>query len=89
MIHSVNEPAVQQADRADQNNAVMVEQEVEKTRAARPVEKADDASKSEMGMKQDDTKSKYIPTGGTIVFEKYNKKGDVILRIPPEVASEA
>jgi hypothetical protein len=59
-------------------------QRAEKLREARPVERGEDSAelKKEAGKK--DSSIRYDLDEEAIVFEKYNKNGEVIFRLPPK-----
>jgi hypothetical protein len=88
MLHAIGEAAMQQSLRAnydsemyDQGIAVKKSDQV---KGKRPVEKTEDSSKSEMGLKkEEDTKRKNTFEDGNIVVEEYNENGEVVRKTPP------
>jgi hypothetical protein len=88
MLHAIGEAAIQQSLRAnydsemyDQSIAVKKSDQV---KGKRPVEKTEDSSKSEMGLKkEEDTKRKNTFEDGNIVVEEYNENGEVVRKTPP------
>ena len=88
MINNISEGALRVASKIDPSGAIH-EKEVNQRRAdeireARPVEKSDQANGAEARKaKKDETTDKFVLDERHMVFEKYNKNGDLILRIPP------
>ena len=88
MINNISEGALRVASKIDPSGAIH-EKEVNQRRAdeireARPVEKSDQANGAEARKpKEDEASGKFLLEEKRMVFEKYNKNGDVILRIPP------
>jgi len=88
MLETIGESNVRMTARTDNNLAVenkdVALKQVEKQVEERPVETAQDSANA--GLKEeDDTKSGSYSVDDTgVFFEKYDKDGNVILRVPPE-----
>jgi hypothetical protein len=86
MINSIGDNTFRTAAKADPLLAVHDRQAVrQKTQAARqdrPIENADASGKARSQDAQGD-ETKYLLEDKTLVFEKYNKDGDLIMRVPP------
>ena len=86
MLDSIGESAVRTTTRADNNLAVENKdvdlKKVEKTVEERPIEstRESDASGSDAEKKT----GGYDVDDGGVFFEKYDEKGNVIYRLPPE-----
>ena len=88
MINNISEGALRVASKIDPSGAIhekeVNQQKAKEIRDARPVEKSDHGNKAEAKKaKEDETNSKFLQNGKSMVFEKYDKNGDLILRIPP------
>lgn len=63
-------------------------QQTAEARQVRPVENSEAGNKTNAKNKDSEKektdKSKYVVEDNTLVFEKYNKKGDLIYRLPPD-----
>lgn len=86
MLNTIGESVVRMTTRADNNLAVehkdITFEKFEKTIAERPVENSRKSAKTES-----ETERKtggYDIDDGQVIFEKYDKNGNVILRMPPE-----
>jgi hypothetical protein len=86
MLESIGETNVRMTTRVDHNHAVenrdAALQKAEKVVEERPIEKTEESTKPESETKQ--TTSGYNNDENGIFFEKYDKKGNVIYRVPPE-----
>lgn len=60
-------------------------QKTEKLKENRPVENAEEGAKSTLDMKKKEESSKYKIEDKKIIYEKYNKDGEVIMRLPPNL----
>ncbi len=93
MIEGIGEAAVQQTTRADHNQAVTAQefatQKTRKQSEERKVEGSSPGTKSEADPSENQDTVKYIMEGKTLVFEKYSKKGQLLLRLPPVHADNA
>jgi hypothetical protein len=88
MFDTIGESSVRTVVRPDSTSAVADRQiQVERTerlREARPVEKSEDPAELKQEAQQKESSTRYDLDEHVIVFEKYNKNGEVILRIPPK-----
>ncbi len=87
MLESIGESNVRMTSRVDHNHAVedrnVAElQKTEKVVEERPVENTGESTKSEADTEQ--TTSGYNSDENGVYFEKYDKQGNVIIRVPPE-----
>jgi len=86
MLNSIGESVVRTTTKVDNNLAVENRDvslaKAEKTVEERPVESSDESAQTEAQKERE--------TGGFdrddkgVYFEKYDKKGNVVLRVPPE-----
>jgi hypothetical protein len=88
MINNISESAMRVATKIDPS-AVIPDKEASQRKAreireARPIEQAEAGSRTraETTPKNEES-SHYLMNGNRVVFEKYNKDGDIVLRIPP------
>ena len=88
MIDAIGDAAMQQTIRANYNSenhdqAVILKKN-EQIREKRPVEKADNGSKSQLNLRNhENTTAKNIVEDGRIIVEKYDEDGKLIRKIPP------
>jgi hypothetical protein len=88
MLHAIGEAAMQQTLRANYDSE-MYDQDIAvkksvQVKGKRPVEKTEDSSKSEMGLKkEEDTKRKNAFEDGNIIVEEYNENGEIVRKTPP------
>ena len=86
MLESIGESTVRMTTRVDGNqagdNKDAALQKTEKRVEERPIEDAQDSSKPESDT--DQKTSGYNSDENGIYFERYDRKGNVILRVPPE-----
>ncbi|MCP4749020.1 MAG: hypothetical protein GY874_23240 [Desulfobacteraceae bacterium] len=92
MIHNIAENTLRITAKADQNSSIQAKetalQKVEQVRQARPVEKpesgmqANTRNPSNEDSSNEDS-SKYLIEDNKLVYEKYDSKGEVVMRIPP------
>ena len=88
MINAIGEASLQQTMRTNHNNVAynkeIVEQKGTQVIQERPVEKTDDSPKSKMDTQRKDmAKTRNTIEDGKVIFEKYDKDGNLIQRIPP------
>ena len=87
MINNVSEGLLRSTTKVDPNAVVhdraLSQEKVEQAKENRPVENTEAGVKTEAENADDKGSSKFMQVQKTMVFEKYNKNGDVILRIPP------
>jgi hypothetical protein len=86
MLDTIGESAVRMTTRTDNNLAVenkdLALRQVEKAVEERPVEQSQESDKPDT---ESESKSGgYDVDDGGIYFEKYDNKGNVIYRVPPE-----
>ncbi|WP_319524980.1 hypothetical protein [uncultured Desulfosarcina sp.] len=86
MFNTIGESVVRTTTRADNNLALenrdVSLEKTEKVVEERPVENSEESAKSET--EGDRKPSGYDVDDKGVYFEKYDKKGNVIYRIPPE-----
>ncbi|BBO67553.1 hypothetical protein DSCA_14830 [Desulfosarcina alkanivorans] len=86
MLETIGESAVRMTTRTDSNLAVehkdLALEKVEKAVKERPVESSQESSKPEADERE--KTDGYNMEDGNIFFEKYDKNGNVIVRLPPE-----
>jgi hypothetical protein len=88
MINNISESALRVASKIDPSGAIhdreVSQQKAREIRDARPVEKSEPGGQSEKkDLKKEEGSSQYLLEERHVVFEKYDKNGDLILRIPP------
>ena len=88
MINNISETTLRVASKIDPSGAIhdkeVTAQKAKELRQARPVEKSEagNQAQAENRRKKEDS-SRYLMDDDRIVFEKYNKNGDLIFRLPP------
>ncbi len=86
MLHSIGESVVRTTTKVDNNLAVenkdITLAETEKTVQERPIEGSEESAPTD-SEKDRETSSFDVDEKG-VFFEKYDKKGNVVLRVPPE-----
>ncbi len=88
MINNISEGALRVASKIDPSGNIhekeVNQQKAKEIRDARPVEKSDAGAQTHAKKAQEDKGSeKFLFNDRHMVFEKYDKNGEVILRIPP------
>lgn len=88
MINNISESAIRVATKIDPSAVIQDkeanQQKAREIRQARPVEQAEPKSGTQAETRpKDEGTSKFMMNGKRVVFEKYNKDGDIVLRIPP------
>jgi hypothetical protein len=90
MINNISEGTMRVASKIDPINVIhdkeINQQKFNEMREARPVEQSDagsHAQSKDAHKKEEEGSSKYLVDEKQVVFEKYDKNGDLILRIPP------
>ena len=88
MINNISEGALRVASKIDPSGAIhekeFSQQKSKAVREVRPVEASEKGNKAEaQNAKEDGTTGKFLINDKHVVFEKYDKNGDLILRIPP------
>ncbi len=86
MLDKIGESAVRMTARTDSNltvgNKDIALQEVEKAVAERPIEESQEITKPDT--EEEKRSGSYDMDDGGVYFEKYDNKGNVIYRVPPE-----
>ena len=86
MLESIGESTVRMTARVDHSYAAedkdVALQKTEKAIEERPIENTEESTKSESDTEQ--KTSGYNSDENGVFFEKYDKKGNVIFRVPPE-----
>lgn len=90
MINYISEGTLRVASKIDPSEAInekeVNQQQAAKIREARPVEKSDQGSNAEArNAKEDKAIGKFIVKDKHVVFEKYDKNGELVLSIPPSM----
>ena len=88
MLHAIGEAAMQQSLRANYDSEMygqsIAVKKSDQVKGKRPVEKTEDSSRSEMGLKkEEDTRRKNTFEDGTIIVEEYNENGEIVRKTPP------
>ena len=88
MINNISEGALRVASKIDPSGFIhdkeVAQQKAKEIRDARPVEKSDTGAEAQAKKAQKDEDSgKFLFEDKHVVYEKYDKNGEVILRIPP------
>lgn len=88
MLDTIGQTTIRTTIRPDPGSVLnerdLLIQQAERTREIRPVEKSEEGNKPKQDTRQQEETSKYKLEEHRIVFEKYNKNGELIFRIPPE-----
>ncbi|NNF99580.1 MAG: hypothetical protein HKM93_09400 [Desulfobacteraceae bacterium] len=88
MFDSIGETAIRNVPRPESGLAASEKvasiEKKDRLRADRPIEKSGTGNKSEMSTQQQEPSSKYKIEDKRLVFEKYDKNGQLILSIPPK-----
>ncbi len=88
MINNISEGTLRVATKIDPSGAIH-DKEVDQQKAkeiseARPVEASESGGPAQKESSQkDQSTSRYLLADRQMVFEKYDKNGDLVLRIPP------
>lgn len=87
MINSMNENLMRSAMKTDPTiqtqDRHLEMRKNEQVKNMRPIEESQAGRKAETNEHQDDLNTRFVVEDNKIVFEKYNKDGDVIIRLPP------
>lgn len=89
MLNAIGEATMQHTVRANYesefHNQDLAVKKSDQIRKQRPVEKAQDSSKSKMHLKQqeEDTRRKNTFENGDIIVEEYTEDGQIVRKIPP------
>jgi hypothetical protein len=86
MLHTIGESAVRTTMLTDNNHAVenkdVALKKIEKAVKERPIESAQESANPESDSER--KTSGYNSDKGVVFFEKYDKNGKVVFRMPPE-----
>lgn len=86
MIDTINEGSVRVSTKVDHAGTIHEKeaslQKAEQLRETRPVEKTETGNQAE-GRLNEKEDSKFLVDDKHLIFEKYDKNGDLVLRIPP------
>lgn len=86
MINDINESTMRVATRVGPSDIIhdkqLTQKKAEEAIKARPVESSESGSQTEK-KKEDEGSGKYLVEDKQVIFEKYDAKGELILRIPP------
>ena len=88
MINNISEGALRVASKIDPSSVIhereVSQQKAKEIRDARPVEKSDGGTQAQAKKTQKEKGSeKFLFEDKHMVFEKYDKNGELILRLPP------
>ena len=87
MLDTIGDSAIRMSTKIDANTANadkdVAIQQTDKIAEERPIEQSGKGTKSDLEQSGKGGTSKYNLSEGQIVFEKYDKNGNIILRIPP------
>jgi hypothetical protein len=88
MINNISEGALRVASKIDPSSVIhereVSQQKAKEIRDARPVEKSDGGTQAQAKKAQKEKGSeKFLFEDKHMVFEKYDKNGELILRLPP------
>jgi hypothetical protein len=88
MINNISEATIRVASKIDPGGAVhekeFAAQKAKELREARPVEKGEAGNETDTDhQRKGKDSSRYSMENNQIVFEKYNKTGELIYRLPP------
>jgi hypothetical protein len=89
MLNAIGESAMQYTVRANYDSEVHGQEiaikKSDQIREKRPVEKTEDSSKSELGLRQeqDIQRKNNFEEDGELVVEEYNEDGEIVRKIPP------
>jgi hypothetical protein len=88
MINNINEGPLRAAAKIDPGGTIhdreISQQQAAEARQVRPVENSEAGNKADAKNSHKKDQSKYVVEDNTLVFEKYNQKGDLIFRLPPD-----
>jgi len=88
MIDQINEGSLRTAVKIESIGSAYdkqtAQQQAAEARQVRPVENSEAGGKTDSKTAQKEDQTKYVMEDDTLVFEKYNQKGDLILRLPPD-----
>lgn len=87
MINNISEGALRTSVKPEPGGTIhdrqVAQQKTEEIRQARPIEDSEAGAKAGSNKREEEGSSKYLFDKNTLVYEKYNKDGDLIYRVPP------
>lgn len=88
MLNAIGEATMHHTVRANYDSEIynqdLAVKKSDQIRKQRPVEKAEDSSKSKMQLKQEeDTRRKNALEDGDIIVEEYDESGQIVRKTPP------
>lgn len=87
MINDITEGSMRVAARVGSSDIILdkelTRQQSEMLREARPVENSEGGAQAEQKKDFEEGDSRYLMDDKHIVFEKYDEKGNLVLRVPP------
>ncbi len=88
MINNISEATLRVASKIDLSGAIhekeVTAQKTRDLRKDRPIEKSEAGNQMETeSQRKNKDLSRYLMEDNRIVFEKYNKNGDLVFRLPP------
>lgn len=88
MINNISEGALRVASKIDPSTAIhereVNQHKADEMRVARPVETSEAGNEAQTkDTRKDQSSSQFLLDDKKVVFEKYDKNGDLVLRIPP------
>jgi hypothetical protein len=87
MINDISESTMRVAARVGPSDIIhdkeLTKQKTEMLREARPVENSEGGAQAEQKKDFEEGDSRYLVDENHIVFEKYDEKGNLVLRVPP------
>lgn len=87
MITDISEGTMRVAARVGPSDIIhdkeLTKQKSEMLREARPVENSEESAQPEKKKDFEEGDSRYLVDDKHIVFEKYDEKGNLVLRVPP------
>jgi hypothetical protein len=88
MLNAIGEATMQHTVRANYDSEIynqdLAVKKSDQVRKQRPVEKAEDSSKSKMQLKQEEnTRRKNTLEDGDIIVEEYDESGQIVRKTPP------
>lgn len=90
MFSSMNESVMRNTHKTDPmpliHDRYFDLQKSEQVKIARPVEDSRAGNKAKNHQDKEETDTRYLIDDKQVIFEKYNKDGDLILRLPPSYA---
>jgi hypothetical protein len=87
MINKISEGVLRIAAKADPIGPIhekeVSQKKAEELRQARPVEKSEAGNRASEKKTNEEEMSQYVVDDNQLIYEKYDQKGDLVIRIPP------